>query len=371
MAELTTHHGVFDRVSAGRSLRFEAPVADLADLESYAVEAIRLYKRDDYTKSDDYSWIDYTVPVSDKAEVDAVLDQLWVDANSATPLDVDLVWADTDLDTGTTPAFVCLPHEQVTSFQRPDLPWPAARAWLNSKTPSLPGRDALRTTLRFYHDDFSLASAVELWQLAVAQVAVGTDSFFISDGDVWRASTSHVQDIDELLKPHVTVYPPYLPRYKAGEMEGDYNRRASAHGAHFLLDKNLVKLPGQTTFEPCDLLSADGRFMHVKRRTTSATMSHVITQAVASTRLLRGDSVARKKLDSVLKAAKPPPPKLAEMRAHCNSFGGAPTGKIMIVIVGTWRGKPDLVQLPLLTRIALSSWLRDVPCDREIALVGT
>lgn len=373
MAELTTHHDVFGRISAGRSLRFEAPVSDLADLEQYAAEAIRLFKRSDYATSDDYSWIDYTVPVSDRAEVDSVLDKLWVDANGSPPLAVDLVWAETEPDTGRTPSFVCLPHEQVSpaSSKRTELPWKAVQQWLNAKTPNAPGDEALRTKLRFYHDDLSLASSFDLWHLAVAQVSLGSDSFMISDGEVWRASQSHIKDIDNLLKPHVTVNPAYLPRYVLGEREGDYNVRAQSHGNHFLLDKKLVTLPGQTAFEPCDLLSSDGRFMHVKRKTTSATMSHVITQALVSTRLLRGEAAARKKLDSVLKSAKPAPPKVADMQAHCNSFGSAPTGRVSIVIVGSWRGKPDVTQLPLLTRIALNGWLREMPCARDIVLVGT
>lgn len=373
MAELTTHHDVFDRISAGRSLRFEASVSGLSDLEKYAAEAIRLFKRSDYTTSDDYSWIDYTVPVSNKAEIDGVLDKLWVDANGSPPLAVDLVWAETEPDTGRTPSFVCLPHEQVTptSSKRTELPWKAIQQWLNAKTPNARGHEALRTKLRFYHDDLSSASAVELWHLAVAQLSLGPDSFMISDGEVWRASQSHVKDIDRVLKPHVTVNPSYLPPYVLGEPEAVYNARAESHGGHFLLDKKLVTLPGQTPFEPCDLLSADGRFMHVKRKTTSSTMSHVITQALASTRLLRGEAAARKKLDGVLKGSSPPPSKLADMRAHCDSFGSTPTGRVSIVIVGSWRGKPDVTQLPLLTRIALNSWLRDMPCARDIVLVGT
>lgn len=115
MAQLTTHHAVFDRIGAGRSLRFDAPVSRLADLETYAKEALRLFRRDDYTKSADYQWIDYTVPVSDRAEVDLLLDELYAQATrSKNPLEVDVIWADVDPDTGGIPAFVCFPPEQAS-----------------------------------------------------------------------------------------------------------------------------------------------------------------------------------------------------------------------------------------------------------------
>ena len=374
MAQLTTHHPIFDRIGAGRSLRFDAPVGSLTDLEKYAKDALRLFRRNDYTKSPDYQWIDYTVPVSDRAEVDQVLDELYAQATrSKSALEVDVVWADADPETGMIPAFVCFPREQATpsSSHRTDLTWDVAATWLAAKAPKAPGHDALRTRLRFYADDCSPRGDVELWQLLVAQLGVGKDTYMVSDGEVSRASRSHIDDIDNLLAPHVVVNPAHLPAYKAGEREGDYNQRASVHGKHFLLDKSLVQIPGQTTFEPCDLLSHDGRLMHVKRKTSSSTMSHVVAQALTSTQMLRNVPEARDLLDAALIAAVPAPPKLGSMRDHCASFAGRPTGTVEVVIVGSWRGTPDITQLPLLTRITLNGWIRQMPCPTQVVLVGT
>lgn len=369
MAELATHHDVFDRCAAGRSLRFQATVSGLGDLEKYAKEAIRLYQRDDYRKSVDYGWIDYTVPVSDVAEIDTVLNEVWKNANANPPAVVDLVWADSDLDTGVSPAYARLPREQ--GVKRRNLPWDGVRAKFAADYPALAGKDALRKRIRFFNDDDSQAASIELWALMVAQVDVAGQIYFLTDGEIYRASASHVADINNLLVQFVDVNPSHLPRYKPGEVEGDYNVRAAATKNHFLLDKKLLRLPGETPFEPCDLLSADGKLMHVKRKTGSATMSHVMTQALASTRLLRGEAGARKRLDEVLVAAKPVHPKLAAMRKHCASFAGAASGSVEIVIAGEWKGSPDITQLPLLTRIALNSWAKDLPCDRRIVLMGT
>lgn len=374
MAELTTHHKTFARVAAGRSLRFEAPVSSLTDLETYAREALRLHKRHDYKKDPEYQWIDYTVPVTDRAEVDRVLDELLAKATGKTPLPVDVVWVDMDPDTGLTPTFVCFPGERSgpSASRRKDLLWPAARNWLAANAPTKPGHDALRTKLRFYVDGSTHGpTTIELWQLLVAQLSVGKESFVVSDGEVWRASSTHIADIDARLRPRTLVNPSWLPPYKPGEVEGAYNMRAATHGGHFLLDKSLVKLPGQTTFEPCDLLSADGHFMHVKRKTSSSTMSHVVAQALTSTQLLRSDVRARDLLDTALLKALPPPAALSDMRDHVVSFSGRFTGVVDVVIAGQWRGTPDIGQLPLLTRITLNGWLQQMPTDAQLVLVGT
>ena len=375
MAQLTTHHPVFDRIGAGRSLRFDATADSLADLEMHANEAIRLYRRDDYTKSVDYQWIDYTVPVSDPEEIDRVLDELYRQATrSRNPLRVDVVWADADADTEITPAFVCFPREKAThmSSHRTDLTWPATAKWLAAKRPQASGCQALRTPLRFYHEDCSPCGGdVELWQLLVAQIGIGHQTYMVSDGELSLASNSHIADINNLLAPHVTVNPGYLPAYQQGEREDGYNKRAAAHGEHFLLDKRLVQLHGQTAFEPCDLMSQDGRLIHVKRKTSSATMSHVAAQATTSTQMLRNVAEARERLDAALAGANPAPPGLSLMREHCASFAGRPTGTVEIVIVGSWRGTPEIMGLPLITRIALNSWIRQMPCPAKVTLVGT
>lgn len=374
MADLTTHHPTLGRISAGRSLRFDAPFSSLTQLEDYAREAIRLYRRDDYTHDDGYKWIDYTVPVGDQAEIDRVLDELLDQANNTTaPLAVDVVWAGPDPSTNLTPRYACFPRERSGpgAVHRLDLTWATTAPWLAAHAVGQPGAQALRTDVRFYDDQHNRVDILELWELLVAQVAVNGRTYMISDGDVWRTSAAHIANIDALLASHTIINPPWLPPYIPGEVEGAYNQRAATHGTHALLDKQLVTLPGHSGFEAGDLLTASGRLMHVKRKTRSSAMSHLTTQAIASTRLLRGEPAARAAVAAALAALTPQPLGLAAMQAHVDSFAGATTANVDLVIIGQWRTTPSIAQLPLLTRIGLNSWLRDMPTPRSIVLVGT
>jgi uncharacterized protein (TIGR04141 family) len=139
-----------------------------------------------------------------------------------------------------------------------------------------------------------------------------------------------------------------------------------------LIDKKLLRLKGQTAIEAGDLMSSDGRLMHVKLRKSSSVMSHVTAQAIASTELLRSDSAARAQAISMLKLLTPAPPNLQTLINHFTSFDTQPTVTVEIVIAGEWPGGiPTIGQIPLLTRLNIGSWIRRMPVARRIVLVGT
>lgn len=370
MADLTTHHSLFDQVSAGRSLRFAAPAQNLRDLRYAAIQALRLHRRDDYAKSPDYEWIDNAIPVGDEAVVEAVLDALWAGATaSPTTIVPDVVWADDDPDTRLAPETVRL-HGERGATGRTTLTWQIIQQWLTGQHPTLTGASALRTKLRFYTGPLPAAEA-ELWAHLVAQVDVDGVSYLISDGEIWQFSSRYLIELDARLTSHTVVSPAHLPPYKAGEAEGDYNKRAAKANGHLVLDKALLRLPNQTAVEAGDLLSAKGELMHVKRRSRSSTMSYVANQALAAVHLLRSDAAARTLLDNVVASSKPKPAALRDMRQHCASFGANISAEVQLVIVGQWRGTPSVGQLPLVARLTFDSWLRQMPCARRLVLVGT
>lgn len=95
------------------------------------------------------------------------------------------------------------------------------------------------------------------------------------------------------------------PAAESTEEEGDYNARVAAAGADLaLLDKNLVRLKGQTGIEPCDLFSSGREFIHVKRRKGgSAPLSHLFGQAMVSGECFVAIPEFREKLEGLLESA--------------------------------------------------------------------
>jgi uncharacterized protein (TIGR04141 family) len=370
MAALVTGHPTFDRIEAGRSLRFDAEVRFVSDLTRYAVQALRLYRRNDFRSSDAYRWIEHTVPVEDDSEVTNVLDELWRQATSPKAVMPDAIWADSDPATGAYPKTLRFRGERQAD-ERTTLTWALAHAWIVRNTP-LSGAEALKTELRFFVDPAAAPTVrAPLWHHLVAQLDLNGQTYLVSDAEIWRANPVYLEELNADIEAHTSVNPPTLPRYIPGEVEDSYNRRAASHGNHLLIDKALLRLPGHTAVEAGDLLSSKGELMHVKRRSGSSAMSHAAAQALGATHLLRSNSGARTLLDDIIKSARPAPPGRKAMRGHVQSFGGRVTATVQIVIVGDWRGTPRVAQLPLLTRLNLSAWIREMPCDRRIVLVGT
>ncbi len=89
-----------------------------------------------------------------------------------------------------------------------------------------------------------------------------------------------------------------LPCAVAGQSEAAYNQ-AAATGREdlLLLDAQLVKLPGVAgSIEICDLFSAQGHFVHVKKWARSSTLGHLFNQGFVSAKLFKLDSRFRQAL---------------------------------------------------------------------------
>jgi uncharacterized protein (TIGR04141 family) len=98
-----------------------------------------------------------------------------------------------------------------------------------------------------------------------------------------------------------------LPNAQSGEKEGDYNRRvASSNADLFLFDQRLVKPEGSATqIEFCDLLSKSKQLIHVKRKTRSATLSHLFAQGVVAAPLFVQDAQLRKQVKDIIREHAP------------------------------------------------------------------
>jgi uncharacterized protein (TIGR04141 family) len=109
-------------------------------------------------------------------------------------------------------------------------------------------------------------------------------SVFVLDGGQWyRIDPSLVADV-ETFAAAMTPSGINWPAATATLDEGKYNETAATQLDCALLDKTgLIRLPGQTPVEPCDLFTKQRQFIHVKRRKGgSSPLSHLFMQAVVS-----------------------------------------------------------------------------------------
>lgn len=116
-------------------------------------------------------------------------------------------------------------------------------------------------------------------------------------------------DYASLVDRHVAQLPAirtarFLPAIGAGTSEGDYNTVRSKSKRMALIDKHLVRPAGPTsTIEVCDLFSKQREFIHVKKHTRSATLSHLLAQGTVSARLFVDDRGYRQSFRTTLPAS--------------------------------------------------------------------
>jgi uncharacterized protein (TIGR04141 family) len=111
-----------------------------------------------------------------------------------------------------------------------------------------------------------------------------------------RAVTTSPQALRCLMSESI-ILPPLDKFLDVQEKEGPYNERLSkALQGAILLDKRTVSRSQATAIEICDVVTKTKQLVHVKRGTSSSSLSHLFAQGVVSAELLHMDSDFRKKV---------------------------------------------------------------------------
>jgi uncharacterized protein (TIGR04141 family) len=131
-------------------------------------------------------------------------------------------------------------------------------------------------------------------------------AYVLSEGQWFEIASSLVDEVRDGLAsiPAAAIT---LPSARDGEWEGEYNERA-VHGepSRALLDKQLSRVAAEHgPIEICDILTEDGQFVHVKRKTQSATLSHLFSQGRISADVFRRDPDVRDRLRAKLAPTHP------------------------------------------------------------------
>jgi uncharacterized protein (TIGR04141 family) len=280
-----------DAVTTGLKVEFR-------DLATVAERFLTAYRDTQYQQR--FGWVD---------QVKLVRDQLRMD-----DLDARLIarLADADVDPGPyLAAPSMLTWEDVEfSYTRDranhlDLDLGEYLANLDPDTPDIETlrRHQVRVRRGGSGEDLSHWS---VYSCLVFETTVDGTAYVLSEGQWFEVARTLVDQIREGLDA-IPVCPLAVPQARDGEREDDYNARASEHvqGA-VLLDKVLSRIAAERgPIEVCDVLTDRGQFLHIKRKTQSATLSHLFSQGRISAEVFRRDPDLRDDLRAKLQPTAP------------------------------------------------------------------
>jgi uncharacterized protein (TIGR04141 family) len=153
-----------------------------------------------------------------------------------------------------------------------------------------------------------------------------------------------------------------LPPGRKGEPEGAYNLRAVQGDLDdlLMLDTKIVRPGGASSgVEPCDILTAAGEFIHVKRKARSSTLSHLFSQGSVSAEAILDDRVFRGKVrDAIRERAGDRDPRRWLEAVPEDIEPGAATGLTVSYVVIAESDKPGLNWLPFFSQLNLMQHAR-------------
>jgi uncharacterized protein (TIGR04141 family) len=200
--------------------------------------------------------------------------------------------------------------------------------------------------------------ALGRWSVAralVGELDLDGGHYVLDDGHYYVVATDYLAELDEFVKD---VDPPAipLPPTLATTLEDDYNK-AVTDGApdRLLLDKKTIQPgPRTTPIEICDVLTAAGELVHVKRKLGSADLSHLFGQGYISAETIHAGpdlrSAVREKIEEQARMQKKDISRFSDLVA--DSFS---TSRLTVVyaILADWKGKEPQRRMPFFSKVNL------------------
>ncbi len=148
-----------------------------------------------------------------------------------------------------------------------------------------------------------------VYECLVWETTFDNRHFVLLDGLWFEIAPDYATAVSKYVTDITSTDIPFLDA-TAGQDEGDYNAAIAMEGAQdfALLDcEKFIPSQATTSIEFCDLFSAGGHFIHVKKRSSSGALSHLFSQGSVSSELFLQDEqlreAVRQKLNEVGKPA--------------------------------------------------------------------
>lgn len=354
-----TSDGVFADVLGGRSMKFRAEINAVDDFVTISQAAIDLFRQLDYKGS--FKWVDNITPVYDEETIQSLRERL-ADEMTTDPvpgyLDVlipdDLV----SLDDDRSIQYIAYPGERVTKASRTILTAEMVANLVKRIETDEPGT-SLDSQLRFLDSARESLGTASILECICGELVVEGENFVAYDGDFYRVDRSFIERIDAEIES-VSLSTLALPCYQGGS-EGSYTDRLRNEypGEFAVLDRALIRLPGESPVEACDLIDREVRLVHLKRKGKSSVFSHLCFQASNSCQLLRRSEEAREQLVSLVRESGAASTLVDEALGRLAALGQSAEFEVVFGILGKWANR-GLKNLPLHSKISLMQTVRRV-----------
>ncbi len=119
-----------------------------------------------------------------------------------------------------------------------------------------------------------------------AELYLDSKLFVLIEGKWYQPDKDFVSYIDSKLE-QIPIFETDFPIWNKSIKEGTYIKNEFKNSKDYcIMDAKNIKLPGQTPIEVCDLISKNRQLIHIKRYSSSSTLSHLFSQGLNSCELL-------------------------------------------------------------------------------------
>lgn len=290
----------FNQLVGADGLKFSTPIA-FADIGDLLNELLEAYKDDAYKKN--FGWIDNVKETDPQIahELDALLVGTLrkgeIDGMHLAPADI--------LNWGNCGGFNFTCGDRNSRYVELELG--DYLRTLGAKCATLELSALHRHQVRVYHmDEDELRDMWSVYDCLVWETAHNGGTYVLFDGRWFEIANSYCEYVSDFAAA-LAVDAIKLPTGIIGDDEDVYNAAvAKADPTQFaLLDRVMVESAGAATpIEFCDLFTTGKHLIHVKKRSSSATLSHLFSQGSVSGDLFLRDSTLRKDVATKLREMK-------------------------------------------------------------------
>lgn len=284
------------RVAGSDGLMFAAPLT-LPNLGAKCSELLAAYNSDAY-KGKGFGFIDFLQCERDPTRI-ADLNAKLVGALTAGQFDGLHLAPPEPIDDEDIDCFTFSPAKGADECQELEIePMLAALGtdeitWANLR--------ALRVCVR-HPNSVAPQPKWSVTQCLVYELMDGDTRYVLTCGEWYRIHKDFAEKVASKVTALSKAATLTLPPAPKDQDEGTYNTNVSKSHGFVLLDQRCSRALGDA-IEPCDLFTPAKQFVHVKRKTRSATLSHLFSQGAISADCFVSDDGFRKDVKKTVTAA--------------------------------------------------------------------